>query len=131
MSWDAWCDQAITFKGKTVGVGAGIFCRQSGAPWGVKPATFQIPQDVVMSIIQHIEGTRRDGVVINGNKYMFLRSIETDGNKYAMFKCKQDGLTCALANKCVIIGKYVEGMQGGQHTEAVYNMLTMLKSMNY
>lgn len=70
----------------------------------------QVPQDVVLSIVQHIEGSRRDGVVINGEKYMFLRTLETDGIKYAMFKCKQDGLSCALGNKCEYPGLKYPGL---------------------
>lgn len=42
MSWDAWCEQALSFKGKKVGSGAGIYCKQGGTPWGEKPSTFHV-----------------------------------------------------------------------------------------
>jgi profilin len=125
MSWDSYT-QTLTSGGAAKS--AAIIGLEGGV-WAASPG-LTISADEIKTLVSGFSNAsvfQQGGVVVGGQKYMYLQSDETQiqGKKGAT------GVSVAKAGKCLIIGIYGDGQQPGNCRSNVERIRDYLVGVGY
>ncbi|XP_042879524.1 profilin-like [Penaeus japonicus] len=125
MSWDQYVSKQLVETGN---VKMGAICGLDGSVWAASP-NLNVTQNEAKTIATSIgtDNFSTNGVVLNGEKYVFLSGEEgtVRGRK------GKKGVHITKTNTAIIIGLYEEPITPGSCACTVESLADYLKSLNY
>eukprot|EP00043_Microstomoeca_roanoka_P001408 m.32516 g.32516 ORF g.32516 m.32516 type:complete len:129 (-) comp10799_c0_seq1:787-1173(-) len=128
MSWQSYVDQNLIGTGK---VSKAAIHGHDGNPWATSSG-FNVTADEVKALMRCFDDQTplyQTGIVLGGNKYMFLRA--NPGRSLMGRKGGDAGCIVVKTNQAVLVGVYEGGLQGGDCNLVVENLADYLVNNGY
>jgi profilin len=127
MSWQQYVDTQLVATGK---VTKAVIADHAGNPWACSPgfAPTQAELAVVAAGFANPASLQASGIKVGGTKYMFVRDLP---NNILGRKGGDSGIAIYKTGKCIIVGIYENGIQGGECNNVVCKLGDYLCSVGY